>query len=433
MKHYFWGWGILGISLLTFYGCGDSEGLGTTPQKPVVQPSAAGSGAQLIDSLSEELNRLKETLEEKRAAREAAGEPAAPDSEAPPEENPSENTPNTQVPGRRVLLAVPPACKDLASTDADEDGFPDACEQMFAAQYAPVFIYSKRESHYPMVVADYLAQTTLSFFDAGCRPDVNEDIQQAPTFEHLLSQVREPNCGHAGRVFSNRTRSKEKSRTFYLKNLDEDLRQGDANPENWVTYVHAYPNTLKGLTLQYWTFYAYDDDSNHGGDWEGLHVVLDAQLKPNRVTLLNDTNLSYVPWAQVELAVEGRPRVYVQPHSHTHQLTKAGIRSEGCGGIGGFFSCGIDLENPATYISYDSAAHLVGMGERTHPSPEGQFIQYSGLWGNATGGLFKNAGDWGPTYAAAGLKDNGFLSAWADQMLTVLATFEEAYSQSVSP
>lgn len=434
MKNYFLGWGILGLSLFTFYGCGDSDGLGTTPQTPSIQPSASGSGAQLIDSLSEELNRLKETLEEKRAAREAAGETSEPAGVAEETNTPVSPAPEeSSVSPGRLLLSIPTACNGLAGVDADQDGFPDACEQWFAEQYAPVFIYSKKESHYPMAVNDYLAQTALWFFDAGCRPDVNEEIQQTPAFEQLLSQVREPNCGHAGRVFSNRTRSKEKSRTFYLKNVDEELRQGDANPESWVTYVHVYPNTLRGLTLQYWTFYAYDDDSNHGGDWEGLHVVLDAQFKPNRVTLLDETNLNYIPWAQVELTSEGRPRVYIQPHSHTHQLTKAGIRSEGCGGIGGFFSCGIDLEKPETYLSYDSATRLVGVGERTHPSPEGQFIQYSGLWGNAAGGLFKNAGDWGPAYAAAGLKDNGFLSAWADQMLTVLATFEEAYSQSVSP
>ena len=417
---------------------------------PAAQPSAneGSAGAQLVESLAEELGRLKETLEAKRAAREQSdattGDPNPVDdgtnvlnggreteggiSESGAPENVSPS------PGSGFALqSQPVACDAFASTDLDKDGLKDACEQYLAEKHAPVYIYSQEETHYPMPVADFLPQTVLHFFDAGCRPDVDQKLQTAPAMEQLLSQKQPAGCPHPLEVISNRTRSKGKARTFYLKNLEEEQRKGAVTPEGWATYVHAYPNTLRGITLQYWTFYAYDDDSNHGGDWEGLHVVLDSQFKPNRVTLLQEEGLKYVPWAQVEQALPDRPRVYIQPESHTHQLSKDGIKSNGCGGIGGFFSCGIQLDNPETFMAYDSANQLVQLGERKTPSPEGLFIQYSGLWGTPTGGLFKNAGDWGPAYSGVGMLDNGFIAAWADQMIVPLARFEEAFPQAVSP
>lgn len=427
------GMGSLSV-LLILFACGDSELTPTTATPPASQPtSTSGAGVELVESLSEELNRLRDTLAERRAAREAENAQSGAPSEPGESTDGSAEGSEQDLPQAPTSALEPAICTDLPAGDADRDGIKDACEAMLAERHAPVYVYSKKETHYPWKVEDYLSQSALFFYDAGCRPDIDEVVQPTPEIAQLLTQRREPACGHAGVVLSRRTRSKGKERTFYLQNLEDEARVGSSSPESWGTYVHVYPNTLRGVTLQYWTFYAYDEDSNHGGDWEGFHVVLDAQLRPNRLTLLNDEQLKYVPWAEVEQAEAGRPRIYVAPESHTHQLSKSGIRSEGCGGIGGFFSCGIDLEKPETFTAYDSAAQLVQLGERKTPLPEAEFIQYSGLWGNATGGLFRNAGDWGPAYAAAGLRDNGFLGAWADQMVEELADFEEAYVQDISP
>lgn len=418
-------------------GCGNE----TPPvSPPTVQPSTAAkdsAGAQLVESLAEELGRLKDTLEAKRNAAQQATQ----DKESP---SPSAGLPSalpsapvsSPVPSSLLIKGSQPqpvACSGFENTDGDQDGLKDACEQYLAEKHAPVYVYSQAETHYPMAVSDFLSQTVLGFFDAGCRPDMDQQIQTAPTFAQLLSQTQAPGCNHPLAAYSNRTRSKGKERTFYLKNLDTEAQKGSATPESWKTYVHAYPNTLRGMTLQYWTFHAYDEDSNHGGDWEGLHVVLDSQFKPNRITLIQEDGLKYVPWVQVEQAMPDRPRVYVNPESHRYQLEKDGIKSKGCGGIGGFFSCGIQLDNPETFLAYDSSAQLVQLGERNTPLPEGLFIQYSGLWGTPTGGLFKNAGDWGPAYSGVGMLDNGFLAAWADQMVETLARFEEAFPQAVSP
>lgn len=435
---------LLTSSTLILVGCGNETLPTASPAaQPAIQPgtTADSAGAQLVESLAEELGRLKDTLEAKRTAREQAGEPTEPVEDAPVSVPASETGDEPLPEDVRAPVSTDPlsfqsqpsACGALANTDLDKDGLKDACEQYLAEKHAPVYIYSQEETHYPMPVVDFLSQTVLGFFDAGCRPDVDQQLQTAPTSEQLLSQTQPAGCNHPLAVSSNRTRSKGKERTFYLKNLSDDQRKGSATPENWKTYVHAYPNILRGVTLQYWTFYAYDEESNHGGDWEGIHVVLDSQFKPNRVTLLQENGLKYVPWVQVELAMPDRARVYVNPESHTHQLSKDGIKSNGCGGIGGFFSCGIRLDNPETFIAYDSASQLVQLGERKTPLPEGLFIQYSGLWGTPTGGLFKNAGDWGPAYSGVGMLENGFIAAWADQMIVPLARFEEAFPQAVSP
>jgi hypothetical protein len=436
---------IAGLVSSALMGCGNETPPVAPPATPPSATTADRVGAQLVESLAEELERLKDTLEAKRAAREdgVEGQPVAEDSSGIGGETVDvpvdTQTPELQGSAPAIsatpldLQSQPEACGSFDNTDLDKDGLKDACEQYLAEKHAPVYIYSQEETHYPMPVADFLPQTVLGFFDAGCRPDIDQQLQTAPTSEQLLSQTQPAGCNHPLAVSSNRTRSKGKARTFYLKNLTSEQAKGSESPESWKTYVHAYPNTLRGITLQYWTFYAYDEDSNHGGDWEGVHVVLDSQFKPNRVTLLQESGLKYVPWAQVEQAMPERPRVYVNPKSHTHQLSKDGIKSNNCGGIGGFFSCGIRLDNPDTFIAYDSASQLVPLGERKTPSPEGLFIQYSGLWGTPTGGLFKNAGDWGPAYSGVGMLDNGFIAAWADQMIVSLARFEEAFPQAVSP
>ena len=376
-----------------------------------------------MESLTEELDNLKDTLAARREARARA---EAENADSRPTEPVLVATP-TPAPASAV-----PACQGLSTLDADKDGLADACENKLAQQYAPVYYYSREESVFPMAVTQYLQSSSLWFFDEGCRPDRNEERQPAPDFAALLAGEEPPDCGHAAGVKSNRTRSKSKKRTFYLKNLDKEQRVGSSDPTASRVYTHVYPNTLNGITLQYWTFYAYDDNDNHGGDWEGVHILLDRQFKPNRITRITDDGLRYVPWSQVETENE-RLRLYVRPGSHTLQVNKSGIKSDGCGGIGGFFSCGIELDNPETFTRYDAKERLLNMGERTHPNAEQPFIQYSGLWGNATGGLFKDAGVWGPAYDGRGMLDNGFIAAWADKMKSSLATFEEAFPQEVSP
>src|SRR5439155_5362791 len=108
-------------------------------------------------------------------------------------------------------------------------------------------------------------------------------VARAPHQIDLLHHAYPSPCGGVA-IASDGSRSAGKHRTFFLSDVDDDRRAGSVDPRLWTTYAHVYPNTLGGITIQYWRFYAYNDAFNdHGGDWEGLHVVLDRELAPARV------------------------------------------------------------------------------------------------------------------------------------------------------
>lgn len=164
--------------------------------------------------------------------------------------------------------------------DSDLDGLPDFWEQMLAEKYAPIIYHSNDESNFPTNVDWFLQKTELRFYDDNCTPDLDELIIKNPSQEQLLTQSYKSGCGSEDTVYSNGTRSKGKQRTFFLKDVAEEFRKGSLDSQDWTTYFHTYPNDLGGVTIQYWRFYAYNDAfDNHGGDWEGIHLVLNKDLQ----------------------------------------------------------------------------------------------------------------------------------------------------------
>ena len=68
------------------------------------------------------------------------------------------------------------------------------------------------------------------------------------------------------------------------------------------------------MTIQYWRFYAYNDAAlDHGGDWEGIHLILDQHLQPYQVGFLGHSDITYLPPS--DLQWEGR----------THAFTLRGV------------------------------------------------------------------------------------------------------------
>ena len=348
-------------------------------------------------------------------------------------------------------VGTPPA--DLASVcclrssppqlpDDDKDGIPDRCEQVLAERFAPIVYHSTDESNFPVNVNWFLPKTSLWFYDDGCTPDLKRQILQAPAQGQLLGHSFGPSCGSGDTVRSDATRSKSKQRTFFLADVADQFRSGSRDTNDWITYVHAYLNNLGGVTIQYWRFYAYNDAiNNHGGDWEGVHVILNRQLSPIGIGLLGHTSVDQKPWSA--FTVEGsHPRVFSEGGGHATHERGDGIQSRGCPVPIG---CVIDPNQPATFVRQETwpggqvswpdghkspSGGLLNMGEKSHPLNGQVFIQYSGIWGSP-GTIQATSGYWGPVYNETGMRDDGFLTAWCNQMIG-LDVSQECYPSATS-
>lgn len=177
-----------------------------------------------------------------------------------------------------------------------------------AIKFAPIIYHAVDEPNLPANVDWFLRRTSLWFADLGCNPIIRYKLMNKPTQKDLINQTHPADCGEI-EVHSNGTLSKRKIRTFFLDDVDSADKYG-ADPREWTTYYHSYPNDIGGVTIQYWRFYAYNSGNQakitifgwpfsveggfHGGDWEGIHVVLDSSKKPTLMRLLGHSDIREV-------------------------------------------------------------------------------------------------------------------------------------------
>jgi hypothetical protein len=320
------------------------------------------------------------------------------------------------------------ACCSTDALDADEDGVADACENAAAERFAPILFHSADESNFPTNVDWMLQRTTLAYYDDDCAQ--SSDVREGPlTQALLLDDAESGSCGSSESTLSSGTRSRGKHRTFYLHDLDARWRGGSFDSRDWVTYVHAYPSTLGGLIVQYWRAYAYNDAmTDHGGDWEGVHIQLDDRFEIARVWFLGHTAIRDAPLADVQ--IEGRHvRVFSEGGGHASRPDGHGID-------------GLDPWDPATFVRQETwtggavtwfgnarstSGGLRNVGEKRHPLGGQVFIQYSGLWGSP-GDFYGTSGYWGPAFNETGMRSDSALQvAWCHHMLTTNAD-EECYA-----
>jgi hypothetical protein len=307
-------------------------------------------------------------------------------------------------------LAVPvrtgstQACAaDPGARDDDRDGLSDACEDAVAERFAPVVHHAEDEPNLPVDVDAMLASTALFFYDDACSPDLQVRLKSAPTQRELLGRALFGGCGATDTVSSSGTRSTRKQRTFFLEDVPMSTRGGSRDPHAWTTYTHVYASEHGGLTLQYWRLYAYNDGSSqHGGDWEGMHVVLDARLEPVFVRLLGHSSIEEVAWRDLEVE-HGHVHVWSEPGGHSTRASGphgSVIRHETWSG------------GRATWPDgrAEAAARLVNVGEKEAPVHGQFFIAYSGLWGSP-GLLFITSGYWGPAFNETSMRGS-FVTAW---------------------
>jgi hypothetical protein len=319
--------------------------------------------------------------------------------------------------------------------DDDGDGIVDGCERYLAERFAPIVYHSSDESNYPANVDWFLPKTTLYFYDDDCWPDLNQTVEASPPQWDLPAWSYSGGCGASDTVFSGGTRSDRKHRTFYLADVASQHRVGSSNTQDWVTYVHAYRNTNAGITLQYWRFYAYNDAGNdHGGDWEGIHVVLDGWNSPTSVVLLGHESIERHPPSN--LTWEGtHVRVFSEGGGHATAASGSEIKAR-CRTCFAFFgciwtnTCTINPSNPDTFVRQETypggrvsgytrpdtlSGPLINVGEKLRPLNGQSFIRYSGIWGSP-GAHYGFSGYWGPAYNETEMGAGYFSTAWCEGM-----------------
>lgn len=410
------------------------------PTPIAAHPTADPGTVQLVAALEARLKALRTQLQEASARASAHPDPAV-----SPTALPSNLV--SPVPMSPVSETPPaPAGGCLTGTDADGDGLSEDCEQMLAEKFAPVIYHSNEERYFPFRVEAYLRLSSLWFYDETCSPTLRAELQPAPTPEQLLSAHWPAICLNKLPAYANGTRSQAKRSTFYLADPPQAYREGSRNSTDWVTYFHAYPNQINGITLQYWRFYAWHEgDGSHGGDWVSIHIILDSAQQPLRLAYREGSTLKSVPWYHLEKEPDQRVRLYSEADSHQIFLKAGEITADGCKGLSGLFSCRVFPDKPETHIRQElhtggqvrwfdgktsQTGDLINLGQRAQPLHGNRWLQYSGLWGTRDQDG-NESGDWGPAFQDTDMLSNGYLNAWAAGMRQ--ASRAEAYPLSISP
>jgi len=346
--------------------------------------------------------------------------------------------------GRWWLLAALAAASH--PDDRDRDGLSDGEELRLASRLAPVVYHDEDEPNFPIDVADFLRETELWFYDAGCAAEHVEVADRVAPQELARFRFDSP-CLRAA-VLSGASRSATKQHTFYLSDVAPAHRAGSDDATRWPTYVHVYPTEDGGVCVQYWRFYPYNTGRAvslagidlelgfHGGDWEGIHVVLRPDRSPALVRYLGHAAIDSIAW-------DAAPRegshtvVFVQPGSHTSRPLPDGLGSRRvrqetwAGGI---------VRWPDGRVQ--RSAGLVNVGEKL--TPLAPWLRYAGLWGSPGFNLVRLLGDasganfssgyWGPAYNETGMGPDGFHVAWcagAAHRSSAAGGVRECYAESV--
>lgn len=338
-----------------------------------------------------------------------------------------------------------PPYGEASGTDADDDGILDDAESALGQRFAPIVIHDKDDANLLVNVEWLLRCTSLEFYNNNGLFHQDDHIHMAGPPLHQTDLIGKNGAGPGAGVTSDGTRSGNSRRhTFALLDVGEDDKRGSLDSTDWDTYLHAFRNTNGGITLQYWRLYAFNtgdqasgvgapEIDHHGGDWESVQVVLNAELTPIEFRFVGHTNI--VPRPPMDVTMEGdHVLVFSEPGGHashpkhnpseTIQLfgfefriwindlndRRKTIRQETW--EGGHVAWPNDSWRGHPGGASTVPGRIINVGEKLRPLNGQVFVRYSGLWGSL-GTNF--SGYWGPAYNETEMTQ-GFITAWCAGM-----------------
>ncbi len=281
--------------------------------------------------------------------------------------------------------------------------------QILAEKFAPRIMHPWDEPNLPSNVDWFLSKTHLLFHNGKCRQD-DVDLGQA-TLALLENASVSSKCSK-DTFRASGTYDRSRMRTFLLSDVAPEYKAGSRDPRDWIIYFHIYPNTLHGLTVQYWVFYPFNTGRNylgvefgyHGGDWEMIAVTLDSAGSPISVRCTGHEHIEETPWSQM-MKDGSHPIVYAERggnemHHERPSNVSDFIDHPTWSGSTVIFPKGGNSSSPGP---------LIHLGTRLHPTSS--IVNYSGLWGSI-GTLWFSSGYWGPAFNETDMPDTHFLQAW---------------------
>lgn len=314
-----------------------------------------------------------------------------------------------------LSLALLPAAAAQA-VDYDYDGLDDGLEWTLSVRHAPVIYLHPSEWNLPANVEWFLDRARMRFHHscsalALCCGDHGIFDYGGATQSTLISQVHSKRgwsllkgCHHTNPQSSGG--DWDDDHHFFLQLQDAD-HSGAWYTGDWKVYTHVYPNTLGGINVQYWFFYAYNDGPsgfNHEGDWESLLVELDAYQNVNKVyTARHNDPYSDHAFAPGSITWYGGTHPVVLSALGTHATYESysscssATIEHGCAwGDPSWRWFTWSGGRPAGDAGYQGGG-LVHVGEKGYPLNGQRFVKYSGRWGEIGSTAWTN-GPRGPAY-----------------------------------
>ena len=317
---------------------------------------------------------------------------------------------------KTVKQSVVAGCATTA-VDADADGIDDGLESCLLQRHAPVvYLPSSLDWTKPANVDWYLARTTLRFTHDGC-PDCSILAVGSVTQSNLINRSHNEKdwlCSHNSTTRYSYGTTWNENETFFLQPPDDTVHNGSSTPADWKVYGHVYKNSLGGVNVQYWFFYAYNDGQvgfNHEADWEHVNVRLNPDYSVAGVYYAHHKSVTYYAKASVQWFNTTHPYVWAADGSHasypSESICNSTIEEAGWGAS----SCETNASyrwftwagGKGTLAGYQGGG-VVNVGEKTLPLSGQNFIKYNSRWGEI-GNTSETSGVRGPAFNGNWLLD----------------------------